>query len=75
VDPALRRRGYCAAAAGAVLVMPELEHVQSFAAGVEPAGAGPAGCLRRAGFEPLGPRARLEGVVYYAWFRHPAEPR
>jgi hypothetical protein len=75
VDPSLRRRGYCAAAAGAVLVMPELEHVQSFAAGVEPAGAGPAGCLRRAGFEPLNAGPDWEGMIYYAWFRHPAEPR
>lgn len=37
VDPALRRRGYCTAMAGAVLAMPELDHVELFAAGARTA--------------------------------------
>ena len=55
VDPALRRRGYCAAMVDAVLAAPELEHIELFTAGVEPANAGSVGCLRTAGFEPLDP--------------------
>ena len=31
MDPSLRRRGYCAAVVGAVLMMPCLEHVELFA--------------------------------------------
>jgi RimJ/RimL family protein N-acetyltransferase len=53
VDPALRRHGYCAAMVSAVLAAPELEHIQLFAAGVEPANTGSVGCLRKAGFAPL----------------------
>jgi len=30
---------------------------------------------RRAGFEPLNAGPDWEGMIYYAWFRHPAEPR
>ena len=75
VDPSLRRRGYCAAVVGAVLMMPCLEHVELFAAGVGSACAGLADCLRRAGFEPLNAGPDWEGMIYYAWFRHPAEPR
>ena len=74
VDPSLRR-GYCAAVVGAVLMMPCLEHVELFAAGVGSACAGLADCLRRAGFEPLNAGPDWEGMIYYAWFRHPAEPR
>ena len=40
VDPSLRRRGYCAAVVGAVLMMPCLEHVELFAAGIGSACAG-----------------------------------
>ena len=75
MDPSLRRRGYCTAVVGAVLMMPRLEHVELFAAGVGPACAGLADCLRRAGFEPLNAGPDWEGMIYYAWFRHPAEPR
>ena len=74
VDPALRRRGYCAAMVGAVLALPELEHVQLFVAGIEPANAGSAGCLRKAGFEPLDPEPDWEGIIYYARLRHPGTP-
>jgi RimJ/RimL family protein N-acetyltransferase len=74
VDPALRRRGYCVAMVGAVLAMPELEHIQLFVAGVEPANAGSAGCLRRAGFEPLDPEPDWEGIVYYSRLRRPGTP-
>jgi hypothetical protein len=73
--PSLRRRGYCAAVVGAVLMMPCLEHVELFAAGVGSACAGLADCLRRAGFEPLNAGPDWEGMIYYAWSRHPAEPR
>jgi L-amino acid N-acyltransferase YncA len=75
VDPALRRRGYCAAMVGAVLAVPELQHVQLSAAGVESANAGSAGCLRKAGFELLNPEPDWEGVVYYARFRRPGTPK
>jgi len=74
VDPALRRRGYCAAMVDAVLAAPELEHIELFTAGVEPANAGSVGCLRKAGFEPLDPEPDWEGVVYYSRLRHPATP-
>ena len=73
--PSLRRRGYCAAVVGAMLMMPRLEHVELFAADVGSACAGLADCLRRAGFEPLNAGPDWEGMTYYAWFRHPAEPR
>jgi len=65
----------CAAVVGAVLMMPCLEHVELFAAGVGSACAGLADCLRRAGFEPLNAGPDWEGTIYYAWFRYPAEPR
>ena len=75
VDPALRRRGYCAAMVRAVLAMPELEHIQLFVAGVEPANAGSAVCLRKAGFQPLHPEPDREGIVYYSRLSHPATPK
>jgi RimJ/RimL family protein N-acetyltransferase len=75
VDPALRRRSHCAAMVSAVLARPELEHIQLFAAGVEPANAGSAVCMRKAGFQPLNAEPDWEGVVYYTRFRHPATPR
>ena len=74
VDPARRRRGYCAAMVAAVMAMPDLTGIELFVAGVEPANAGSVGCLRRAGFVPLDPEPDWEGVVYYGWFRHPASP-
>jgi len=74
VDPALRRRGYCAAMVAAVLAMPELGYIQLFAAGVEPANVGSADCLRKAGFQPLNPGPDWEGVVCYCRFRHPVTP-
>ena len=46
MDPSLRRRGYCAAVVGAVLMMLCLEHVELFAAGVRSACAGLTDCLR-----------------------------
>ena len=69
VDPALRRRGYAAAMITAVMTMPELAHIALFTAGVEPANAGSAGCLLKAGFRPLNPAPDWEGIVYYALFR------
>jgi Raf kinase inhibitor-like YbhB/YbcL family protein len=75
MDLALRRRGYCAAMVSAVLAMPELMHIQLFAAGVEPANAGSVGCLRMADFQPLQPEPDWEGVVYYAWLRRPETPK
>jgi len=73
VDPALRRRGYCAAMVTAVMAMPELEDIRLFVAGVEPANAGSVGCLRKTGFQPLNPEPDWEGVVYYARLRQPAK--
>ena len=63
-----------AAMVRAVLAAPGLEHIQLFAAGVEPANAGSVGCMRKAGFEPLNPEPDWEGVVYYSRFRRPATP-
>jgi hypothetical protein len=65
-DPALRRRGYCAAMVSAVLAMRGLMHSKLFAAGAEPANA------VTAGFQPLRPEPDGEGVVCYARLRHPA---
>jgi RimJ/RimL family protein N-acetyltransferase len=64
VDPALRRRGYCAAMVAAVMNLPELGGIRLFAAGLQPANAGSVGCLRRAGFHPLHPERDWEGLVY-----------
>lgn len=69
VDPAQRRRGYGTAMVSAVTAMPELAHVELFAAGVEPENAASVGCLRKAGFRPLNPEPDWEGIVYYALFR------
>jgi RimJ/RimL family protein N-acetyltransferase len=55
VDPAMRGRGYCAAMVTAVMAMPELKDIELFAAGVEPANADSAGCLRKADLQPLTP--------------------
>ena len=75
VDPALRRRGYCAAMVEAVMSLPELGGIQLFAAGVEPANAGSAGCLRKAGFHAPHPEPDGEGIVYYLRFKDPAAAR
>ena len=72
VDPALRRRGYCAAMVEAVMNLPELSGIRLFAVGVEPANAGSAGCLRKAGFHPLHPEPDWEGIVYYLRFKDSA---
>jgi RimJ/RimL family protein N-acetyltransferase len=69
VDPAQRRRGYGTAMITAVTAMPELAHVELFAAGVEPENTASVGCLRKAGFRPLSPEPDWEGTVYYALFR------
>jgi len=69
IDPAHRRRGYATAMITAVTTMPELAHVELFAAGVEPGNTASVGCLRKAGFRPLSPEPDWEGIVYYALFR------
>ena len=69
IDPAHRRRGYATAMITAVTTMPELAHVELFAAGVEPGNTASIGCLRKAGFRPLSPEPDWEGIVYYALFR------
>lgn len=69
IDPAQRRRGYATAMITAVTTMPELAHVELFAAGVEPDNTASVGCLRKAGFRPLSPEPNWEGIVYYALFR------
>jgi RimJ/RimL family protein N-acetyltransferase len=69
VAPALRRRGHGTAMITAMMALPELAHVELFTAGVEPANAASAGCLRKAGFRPLDPDPDWEGIVYYARFR------
>jgi hypothetical protein len=48
------------------MTMPELAHVELFAAGIEPENAASAGALRKAGFQPLDPEPDWEGIVYYA---------
>jgi RimJ/RimL family protein N-acetyltransferase len=69
IDPAQRRRGYATAMIKAVTTLPELAHIELFAAGVEPENAASVGCLRNAGFRPLSPEPDWEGIVYYALFR------
>jgi RimJ/RimL family protein N-acetyltransferase len=69
-DPAQRRRGYATAMIKALTAMPELAHVELFAAGVEPENTASVGCLRNAGFRPLSPEPDWEGTVYYALFRN-----
>lgn len=69
IDPAQRRRGYATAMITAVTAVPELAHVQLFAAGVEPENTASVGCLRKAGFRPLSPEPDWEGIVYYTLFR------
>jgi RimJ/RimL family protein N-acetyltransferase len=74
VDPALRCRGYATAMITAAMTMPELAHVALFTAGIEPANTASAGCLIKAGFEPLHSGPDWEGIVYYARFRPPRDP-
>jgi uncharacterized protein (TIGR02231 family) len=74
VDPARRRRGYATAMITAVTAMPELAGIELFAAGIEPENTASAGCLRKAGFQPLNPEPDWEGIVYYALFRGHATP-
>jgi RimJ/RimL family protein N-acetyltransferase len=69
VDPTLRRRGYGTAMITALMAVPDLAHVAMFGAGTEPANAASAGCLLKAGFQPLDPEPDWEGFVYYARFR------
>ena len=49
----------------AVTTMPELAHVELFAAGVEPANTASVSCLRKAGFRPLSPEPDWEGTAHY----------
>jgi hypothetical protein len=49
--------------------MPELAHVELFAAGVEPENTASVGCLRKAGCRPLSPEPNREGIVYYVLLR------
>jgi RimJ/RimL family protein N-acetyltransferase len=69
VDPALRRRGYATAMVRAVLDRPELNHVELFAAGVEPDNVGSIRCLLKAGFAVLDPAPDWEGIVYYGLWK------
>src|SRR5262245_43796697 len=52
VDPALRHRGHCTAMIAAMPALPELAHIELFAAGVEPDNTGSVACLRKGGFRP-----------------------
>jgi RimJ/RimL family protein N-acetyltransferase len=65
VDPAVRRRGYGTTMIATLLGLPELAHIELFAAGVEPDNVASVRCVRAAGFEPLDPRPDWEGIVYY----------
>lgn len=65
VDPARRRRGYCAAMVRAVMATSELRDIGLFTAGVEPENAGSIECLRRVGFRALHAEPDWEGIVYY----------
>jgi RimJ/RimL family protein N-acetyltransferase len=66
VDPAQRRKGYGAKMTLALMQIPDLSHVQLFAAGIEPENTASVRCLLSAGFEPLDPTPDWEGIVYYA---------
>ena len=73
VDPNLRRRGYCTAMIRLLLTLPDLAHIELFAAGVEPDNVGSVRALVNAGFHPLDPNPDFEGVVYHVWRRrHPS---
>jgi RimJ/RimL family protein N-acetyltransferase len=73
VDPAVRRRGYSTTMIATLLTLPDLAHIELFAAGVEPDNAGSVGCLRAADFEALDPEPDWEGIVYYVKRRRSAE--
>lgn len=66
VDPARRRHGLGTAMIGALMAMPDLAHVELFAAGVEPANAASVRCLLKSGFTALNPEPDWEGTVHYA---------
>lgn len=72
VAPALRRQGYGSAMITALLTVPELAHIELFAAGIEPANAASVGCLLKAGFRPLDAKPDWEGIVYYALMPEPS---
>jgi RimJ/RimL family protein N-acetyltransferase len=72
VDPVVRRRGYGTAMITTLLALPDLAHIELFAAGVEPDNVGSVGCLRAAGFEALDSRPDWEGIVYYVKRRRSA---
>jgi RimJ/RimL family protein N-acetyltransferase len=65
VEPALRRRGYGTAMIAALLTLPDLAHIELFAAGVEPDNVASVRCLRAAGFEAPESQPDWEGIVYY----------
>jgi len=65
-NPAMRRKGYGTGMVLALMQLPELSHVELFAAGIEPANTASVQCLRSAGFVPIDPEPDWEGIVYYA---------
>lgn len=68
IDPALRRRGLGRAMIAALLDQPDVDVVQLFEAGVEPANAASRRCLEAAGFRLRSEQPDFEGMLYYrAW--------
>jgi RimJ/RimL family protein N-acetyltransferase len=65
VDPAFRRNGYGRAMVRALLDLPELAHVNLFAAGIESGNVASIRCARSAGFDPLSSEPDWEDTVYY----------
>jgi RimJ/RimL family protein N-acetyltransferase len=65
VDPVVRRRGYGTTMIATLLTLPDLAHIELFAAGVEPDNVASVQCLRAAGFEAQDSNPDWEGIVYY----------
>ena len=69
VDPARRRRGYATAMISHLIVLPELEDVEMFTAGVEPDNVASVRALSKAGFHALRVELDPEGIMYFVWRR------
>jgi RimJ/RimL family protein N-acetyltransferase len=70
VDPTVRRRGYGSMMVFELLAVPDLAHIELFAAGIEPDNVASIRCAHVAGFTPLDPTPDWEGIVYYIKRRH-----
>jgi RimJ/RimL family protein N-acetyltransferase len=74
IDPQLRRRGLGRAMIAAVTQQPELQLVELFEAGVEPANTASRRCLEDAGFHVRTDEPDYEGMLYYRAWRANIDP-